>query len=115
MDAFQRACEDITWFSSRPCPVYPSVSAARRLVQFIDETQWVIMGADVKGDIYEGLLEKNAENAKSGAGQYFTPPALIKIIVDCVAPEPGRTIADSAGGTGGFLLAACFSSLRTTR
>jgi type I restriction enzyme M protein len=77
-----------------------------RLVQLIDETQWVMMGADVKGDIYEGLLEKNAEDTKSGAGQYFTPRALIKIIVDCVAPEPGRTISDPACGTGGFLLAA---------
>jgi type I restriction enzyme M protein len=77
-----------------------------RLVQLIDETQWVMMGADVKGDIYEGLLEKNAEDTKSGAGQYFTPRALIKIIVDCVAPEPGKTISDPACGTGGFLLAA---------
>jgi len=77
-----------------------------RLVQLIDDTQWVTMGADVKGDIYEGLLEKNAEDTKSGAGQYFTPRALIKTIVQCMAPEPGKTIADPACGTGGFLLAA---------
>jgi type I restriction enzyme M protein len=77
-----------------------------RLIDMIDEVQWVTMGADVKGDIYEGLLEKNAEDTKSGAGQYFTPRALIHAIVECMRPEPGKTIADPACGTGGFLLAA---------
>ncbi len=62
--------------------------------------------ADVKGDAYEGLLEKNAADTKSGAGQYFTPRALIQAMVDCVQPEPGEKIADPACGTGGFLLAA---------
>ncbi len=65
-----------------------------------------MMGADVKGDIYEGLLEKNAEDTKSGAGQYFTPRSLIRTMVECVRPEPMRTIADPACGTGGFFLAA---------
>jgi type I restriction enzyme M protein len=77
-----------------------------RLIDLIDDTDWVTMGADVKGDIYEGLLEKNAEDTKSGAGQYFTPRALIKTMVECVRPEPGKTIADPACGTGGFFLAA---------
>ena len=77
-----------------------------RLIDMIDEAQWVMMGADVKGDIYEGLLEKNAEDTKSGAGQYFTPRALIRAMVECVRPEPGKTIADPACGTGGFFLAA---------
>ena len=77
-----------------------------RLIDMIDEVQWVVMGADVKGDIYEGLLEKNAEDAKSGAGQYFTPRSLIRAMVECVRPEPGKTIADPACGTGGFFLAA---------
>jgi type I restriction enzyme M protein len=77
-----------------------------RLIDMIDETQWVTMGADVKGDIYEGLLEKNAEDTKSGAGQYFTPRALIRAMVECVRPEPGKTIADPACGTGGFFLAS---------
>ena len=58
------------------------------------------------GVIYEGLLERNAEDMKSGAGQYFTPRALIRAMVECVAPEPGKTIADPACGTGGFFLAA---------
>jgi len=77
-----------------------------RLIDMVNETDWVMMGADVKGDIYEGLLEKNAEDTKSGAGQYFTPRALIKAMVACVRPEPGKTIADPACGTGGFFLAS---------
>ena len=81
-----------------------------RLIDMIDEVQWVSMEADVKGDIYEGLLEKNAEDTKSGAGQYFTPRALIKAMVECVRPEPGKSIADPACGTGGFFL-ACYDFL----
>jgi len=77
-----------------------------RLIDMIDSTQWIMMGADIKGDIYEGLLEKNAEDTKSGAGQYFTPRALIRAMVECVRPEPGKTIADPSCGTGGFFLAA---------
>lgn len=77
-----------------------------KLIQLIDDEYWVILGADVKGDIYEGLLEKNAEDTKSGAGQYFTPRVLIKAMVECIRPEPKKTIADPACGTGGFFLAA---------
>ena len=77
-----------------------------RVIDMIDTEFWVMMGADIKGDIYEGLLEKNAEDTKSGAGQYFTPRALIKAMVACVRPEPGKTIADPACGTGGFFLAS---------
>ena len=77
-----------------------------RLIDMVDGTDWVMLGADVKGDIYEGLLERNAEDTKSGAGQYFTPRALIRTMVACVRPEPGKTIADPACGTGGFFLAA---------
>ncbi len=77
-----------------------------KLIQLIDDENWVILGADVKGDIYEGLLEKNAEDTKSGAGQYFTPRVLIKAMVECIRPEPKKTIADPACGTGGFFLAA---------
>ena len=77
-----------------------------RLIDMVDDTNWVMMGADIKGDIYEGLLEKNAEDTKSGAGQYFTPRALIRAMVECARPEPRKTIADPACGTGGFFLAA---------
>ena len=52
------------------------------------------MSSDVKGEIYEGLLQKNAEDVKSGAGQYFTPRALIQAMVACIRPEPMKTIAD---------------------
>jgi type I restriction enzyme M protein len=77
-----------------------------RLIDMVDGTTWAVLGADVKGDIYEGLLERNAEDTKSGAGQYFTPRALIRAMVDCIRPGPGETIADPACGTGGFFLAA---------
>ncbi|MCX7649440.1 MAG: type I restriction-modification system subunit M [Flavobacteriales bacterium] len=77
-----------------------------KLIDMIDKEQWSTLGADVKGQIYEGLLEKNAEDTKSGAGQYFTPRALIRAMVECVRPEPMKTIADPACGTGGFFLAA---------
>lgn len=77
-----------------------------RLIQMIDGTEWVTMDTDVKGDIYEGLLEKNAEDTKSGAGQYFTPRALIRAMVECIKPEPNKTIADPSCGTGGFFMAA---------
>ena len=77
-----------------------------RLVQLIDAENWVGMDADTKGDLYEGLLQKNAEDTKSGAGQYFTPRALIQAMVACMQPEPLKTIADPACGTGGFFLVA---------
>ncbi|NRB10999.1 MAG: SAM-dependent DNA methyltransferase [Rickettsiaceae bacterium] len=77
-----------------------------RLIKMIDDENWVIMDTDTKGNIYEGLLEKNAEDTKSGAGQYFTPRSLIKAIVECIRPEPSKTIADPSCGTGGFFLAA---------
>jgi len=77
-----------------------------RIIQMINSENWAILGVDVKGTIYEGLLEKNAEDLKSGAGQYFTPRVLIKAMVECIKPEPIKTIADPACGTGGFFLAA---------
>ena len=75
-------------------------------MDLIDKETWVSMSADVKGDAYEGLLEKNAQDTKSGAGQYFTPRPLIQAIVDVMAPQPKETVCDPACGTGGFLLAA---------
>ncbi|MGH2364281.1 MAG: N-6 DNA methylase [Chloroflexota bacterium] len=79
----------------------------RRLIaDLIDREQWIMLDADIKGDAYEGLLEKNAQDTKGGAGQYFTPRALIQAIVEVMRPAPGETISDPACGTGGFLLAA---------
>jgi type I restriction enzyme M protein len=75
-----------------------------RLIQLIDAEEWISLGADTKGDLYEGLLQKNAEDTKSGAGQYFTPRPLIEAMVACVRPKPMKTIADPACGTGGYFL-----------
>ncbi len=78
----------------------------RRLIKLIDEETWTGLDIDVKGEIYEGLLEKNAQDTKSGAGQYFTPRPLIKAMVDVMRPQPRLRICDPAAGTGGFLIAA---------
>lgn len=78
----------------------------RRLIDLINDETWVGLDIDVKGEIYEGLLQKNAEDIKSGAGQYFTPRPLIKAMVDVIKPAPGATICDPACGTGGFILAS---------
>ncbi len=77
-----------------------------KIIDMVDKEEWSMMGADLKGKIYEGLLEKNAEDTKSGAGQYFTPRSLIKAMVACVQPESMKTVIDPACGTGGFFLAA---------
>jgi type I restriction enzyme M protein len=78
----------------------------RRLIDLIDGETWTGLGIDTKGEIYEGLLEKNAQDTKSGAGQYFTPRPLIRAIVDAMGPKPAIRVCDPACGTGGFLLAA---------
>lgn len=78
----------------------------KRLLKLIDDEVWVGLDVDVKGEIYEGLLEKNAQDTKSGAGQYFTPRALIKAMVEVTQPKPEETICDPACGTGGFFLSA---------
>ena len=78
----------------------------QRLIHLINDENWSGMTADIKGTIYEGLLQKNAEDTKSGAGQYFTPRSLIKAMVTVMRPEPMQTICDPACGTGGFFLAA---------
>ena len=78
----------------------------RLIKDLIDSENWLELSADVKGDAYESLLERNAQDVKTGAGQYFTPRPLIRAIVDVMRPEPDTTICDPACGTGGFLLAA---------
>ena len=78
----------------------------KRVVSLIDAETWIGIGVDVKGAIYEGLLEKNAAEVKSGAGQYFTPRPLIEAMVEAVDPRIGETVHDPACGTGGFLLSA---------
>ena len=76
------------------------------VVDLIDQRNWSALDIDVKGDAYEGLLERNAQDTKSGAGQYFTPRPLVDAIVECVMPQLGEVIYDPACGTGGFLIAA---------
>ena len=78
----------------------------RKIISMIDEEDWLSMDGDVKGAIYEGILEKNGQDKKSGAGQYFTPRPLINAMVDVIKPTIGETICDPACGTGGFLLSA---------
>ena len=78
----------------------------RLIVDLIDKENWSATGVDIKGDAYEGLLAKGAEDIKSGAGQYFTPRALIAAMVDAIQPTAKDTVHDPACGTGGFLLAA---------
>ncbi|MBL1140407.1 MAG: SAM-dependent DNA methyltransferase [Proteobacteria bacterium] len=77
-----------------------------RLIKLIEKEKWTTLPADVKGEIYEGLLERNAQDVKGGAGQYFTPRPLIQAMVEVMQPKATDTVADPACGTGGFLLAA---------
>ena len=86
-----------------------------RLVSLINEETWIGMDIDVKGQIYEGLLQKNATESKAGAGQYFTPRPLIRAIVNVMKPSPDMTVIDPACGTGGFLLAAYDYMKKQTR
>ncbi|MCX4354409.1 MAG: class I SAM-dependent DNA methyltransferase, partial [Lachnospiraceae bacterium] len=77
-----------------------------KVIEMVSEENWYMMEGDFKGAVYESILEKNGQDKKSGAGQYFTPRALIQAIVEVVNPKITETVADPACGTGGFLLAA---------
>ncbi|EHJ02490.1 N-6 DNA methylase [Marinobacter manganoxydans] len=77
-----------------------------QMIKTLDQIDWFSAQKDGLGDLYEGLLEKNANETKSGAGQYFTPRALINTMVSCLKPQPGEHIQDPAAGTAGFLIAA---------
>lgn len=97
---FTRAKNEITR------PVY-----LQKVIRLIGENQWLVMDEDVKGAIYESILEKSGGDSKSGTGQYFTPRSLIQAMVDVIKPQIGETVADPACGTGGFLLCA-FESMK---
>ena len=85
------------------------------LIQMIDGEDWSKLDVDVKGEVYEGLLARNADDVRGGAGQYFTPRPVIRAIVEVMRPKPMMRISDPACGTGGFLLAAFeYLSSRTT-
>jgi type I restriction enzyme M protein len=86
-----------------------SIKEPRHLAQLVDDIDsldWFTARQDGLGDLYEGLLQKNANEVKSGAGQYFTPRPLIRAMVEVMKPQPGEVIQDPSAGTGGFLIAA---------
>ena len=93
-------------FSKAQNKIQEPAMLTRLIKELIDSENWLSLSADVKGDAYESLLERNAQDVKTGAGQYFTPRPLIQAIVDVMRPEPDTTICDPACGTGGFLLVA---------
>ena len=93
-------------FSKAQNKIQEPAMLERLVKELIGSEEWLSLSADVKGDAYESLLERNAQDVKTGAGQYFTPRPLIQAIVDVMRPQSDQTICDPACGTGGFLLAA---------
>ena len=93
-------------FSKAQNKIQQPAMLTRLIKQLINSENWSALSVDVKGDAYEALLERNAQDVKTGAGQYFTPRPLIQAIVDVMHPGPDDTICDPACGTGGFLLGA---------
>lgn len=87
----------------------------KQLISLINKETWLALDMDVKGAIYEGLLQKNATETKAGAGQYFTPRPLIRAMVEVMRPTPEMSVVDPACGTGGFLLAAYDYMKKQTR
>ena len=93
-------------FSKAQNRIQEPAMLTRLVRELINSENWLSLSADVKGDAYEALLERNAQDVKTGAGQYFTPRPLIQAIVEVMRPQPGDTVCDPACGTGGFLLGA---------
>ncbi len=83
-----------------------------KVIAMINEVTWFDLSADVKGDLYESILQKNGQDKKSGAGQYFTPRPLIQAMVDVTDPRIDELVWDPACGTGGFLMVA-YEHMRT--
>lgn len=83
------------------------------LIAAIDKIDWGQMGSQVLGDIYEGILDRNAQELKSGAGQYFTPRIVVELMVGAISPRPGEIVQDPAAGTGGFLISAAAHAQQT--
>lgn len=89
-----------------PTTVFSHSENLRAVIDGVNKLDWSSISSDMLGDIYEGLIAKNSQDSRSGAGQYFTPRALIDSIVRVVKPKPGELIQDPAAGSGGFLVAA---------
>jgi type I restriction enzyme M protein len=114
LDFYKRLLLDLgTHKASRVRDIYADASTTLRqpktlteLVKHLDGLQWYSGDREHMGDLYEGLLEKNATEVKSGAGQYFTPRPLVESMVALVKPQPGEHVQDPAAGTAGFLIAA---------
>lgn len=101
------ACEGLLrLIFTKPQSKIEDAAKLRRVVRLVDEQEWSTLDLDVKGEVYEGLLARNAEDVRGGAGQYFTPRPVIRAIVEVMRPDPTMRISDPACGTGGFLLAA---------
>ena len=93
-------------FSKAQNKIQEPALLTRLIKELIDSENWLALSADVKGDAYESLLERNAQDVRTGAGQYFTPRPLIEAVAEVMRPQPDDSICDPACGTGGFLLAA---------
>ena len=114
LDAYRKLLVDLgTKGSTRVRAIFANASTTfrqprhlKQVVTDIDALDWYSAKHEGLGDLYEGLLEKNAEETKSGAGQYFTPRPLIECMVAVIKPEPGERVQDPAVGTGGFLINA---------
>lgn len=98
-----------------PTTVFSHSENLRAVIDGIDRLDWRSISTDMMGDIYEGLIAKNSQDARSGAGQYFTPRALIDSIVRLVQPKGGELIQDPAAGSGGFLVSANDFFLKQTK
>lgn len=98
--------ENIRTIFANPTSLLRHAESLSALVSKIDDLDWYSAKREGLGDLYEGLLEKNANEKKSGAGQYFTPRPLIEAIVDVMQPRSDELIHDPAAGTGGFLVVA---------
>ncbi len=98
--------ENVKRIFAFPTTVFNHSENLKVVIDGIDNINWHSLSQDAIGDIYEGLLSKNSEDSRSGAGQYFTPRALVDAIIQVVKPRLGEVIQDPASGTGGFLISA---------
>jgi len=103
---FKRATGLLGLIFTKPQSKINDPAKLHYLIKMIDSENWSELDVDVKGEVYEGLLAKNADDVRGGAGQYFTPRPVIRAIVEVMRPAPRMRISDPACGTGGFLLAA---------
>jgi len=90
-------------FKSARCEIHNPALLKQLIVNLIDKVDWLSLPVDVKGTIYEELLQRSAQESSRGAGQYFTPRPVIQSMCEVMRPIPADRICDPAAGTGGFL------------